>query len=109
MLLKLWQKLRGGDNLEALQLELDEIHSNILWHKLHSINSARVFFTDKALWSRLWRAWAVAFLQQMSGAGGIRYYLPTNFIAAGTSKQLSLQRQGLMALFKWRAPLPVSF
>ncbi len=22
--------------------------------------------TDKALWSRLWRAWAVAFLQQMS-------------------------------------------
>lgn len=88
-------KLRGTQDIEALQVELDEIHSNILWHKKYSVTSAKIFFTDKALWSRLWRAWAVSFLQQMSGAGGIRYYLPTNFIAAGTSKGLSLLASGI--------------
>ena len=31
----------------------------------------------------------------MSGAAGIRYYLPTNFIAAGTSKELSLLASGI--------------
>lgn len=88
-------KLRGSADLESLQAELDEIHSNILWHRANSITSAMVFIKDKALWSRLWRAWAVAFLQQMSGASGIRYYLPTNFIAAGTSEELSLLASGI--------------
>ncbi|KAK7222810.1 hypothetical protein V2G26_010813 [Clonostachys chloroleuca] len=88
-------KLRGASDVMEVQSELDEIHANILWHKEHSVTSARVFFKEKVLWARLWRAWALAFLQQMSGAAGIRYYLPTNFIAAGTSKDLSLLASGI--------------
>jgi hypothetical protein len=88
-------KLRGKDHPDDIQAELDEIHANIMWHKQYSVTSTKVFFTDKALWSRLWRAWAISFLQQMSGAGGIRYYLPTNFRAAGTSETLSLLASGL--------------
>jgi hypothetical protein len=81
--------------VREIQAELDEIQANILWHKIHSISSATVFWTNKALRSRLWRAWALQFLQQMSGATGIRYYLPENFLAAGTSKSLSLLASGL--------------
>lgn len=87
-------KLRGLTTAEV-QPELDEIHANILWHQENSITSARVFIQQKPLWSRLWRAWSLAFLQQMSGAAGIRYYLPTNFVAAGTSKELSLLASGI--------------
>lgn len=88
-------KLRGANSLEDVQSELDEIHANILWHREHSVTSSLVFFKEKVLWSRLWRAWTLAFLQQMSGAAGIRYYLPTNFIAAGTSEELSLLASGI--------------
>lgn len=88
-------KLRGANSLADVQTELDEIHANILWHKEHSINSAKVLFKNKALFARLWRAWTLAFLQQMSGAAGIRYYLPTNFIAAGTSEEISLLASGI--------------
>jgi MFS family permease len=88
-------KLRGASSASEVQNELDEIHANILWHKENSITSSRVLFKEKALWSRLWRAWTLAFLQQMSGASGIRYYLPTNFIAAGTSEELSLLASGI--------------
>lgn len=88
-------KFRGASNASEVQEELDEIHANILWHKENSITSSRVLFKEKVLWSRLWRAWTLAFLQQMSGAAGIRYYLPTNFIAAGTSEELSLLASGI--------------
>ncbi|KAF4954493.1 hypothetical protein FSARC_12106 [Fusarium sarcochroum] len=87
-------KLRGLSASE-IQPELDEIRANILWHQENSVTSARVFVQQKPLWSRLWRAWSLAFLQQMSGAAGIRYYLPTNFIAAGTSEELSLLASGI--------------
>ncbi|KAH8703021.1 general substrate transporter [Talaromyces proteolyticus] len=86
---------RGRDNLEQVQEELEEIRANILWHKENSVKSATMFFKQKPLWSRLWRAWMLGFLQQMSGASGIRYYLPSNFLAAGTSKSLSLLASGL--------------
>ncbi|KAH9984185.1 general substrate transporter [Xylariaceae sp. FL0662B] len=88
-------KLRGTQDPLAVQAELDEIHANILWHREHSITSAKVFIKERALWARMWRAWALSFLQQMSGAAGIRYYLPTNFIAAGTGKGLSLLASGI--------------
>ncbi|CAK7218120.1 hypothetical protein SBRCBS47491_003399 [Sporothrix bragantina] len=88
-------RLRGTNDVAHVQAELDEIHANILWHKENSITSAKVFWTDKTLRSRLWRAWSVSFLQQLSGASGIRYYLPTNFIAAGTSTSLSLLASGI--------------
>lgn len=65
--------LRGRDNVEEVQSELEEIRSSILWNRENSITNAKVFVTNKALWARLWRAWALQFLQQMSGAGGIRY------------------------------------
>lgn len=35
------------------------------------------------------------FLQQMSGAAGIRYYLPANFKAAGTSDEIALLASGI--------------
>ncbi|KAK7430644.1 hypothetical protein QQZ08_002686 [Neonectria magnoliae] len=65
-------KLRGVQ-IDEIQAELDEIHANILWHKKNSITSAK----------------------QMSGAAGIRYCLPTNFVAAGTSESLSLLASGI--------------
>jgi hypothetical protein len=64
---------RGRDNPEQVQAELEEILANILWHKENSMKSAKLFFKQKPLWSRLWRAWMLGFLQQMSGASGIRY------------------------------------
>jgi hypothetical protein len=64
--------LRGRDDPELVQAELEEIRANILWHKMNSVTSAKIFFQQKPLWSRLWRAWALQFLQQMSGASGIR-------------------------------------
>jgi hypothetical protein len=88
-------KLRGASSITEVQAELDEMHANILWHKENSVNSSLAFFKEKALWSRLWRAWALAFLQQMSGAAGIRYYLPTNFTAAGTSEEIALLASGI--------------
>jgi hypothetical protein len=63
---------RGSDDMELLQTDLDDIRANIMWHKQHSVKTAKVFFQEKALWSRLWRAWMLQFLQQMSGAAGIR-------------------------------------
>jgi len=66
--------LRGTANIADIQEELDEIHANILWHKEHSVTSFKVFFQQPALFSRMWRAWMLQFLQQMSGATGIRYY-----------------------------------
>lgn len=69
-------KLRGTSDISMIQLELDEIQANIEWHKINSVTTATVFWTDKALRARLWRAWLIQFLQQMSGASGIRYYLP---------------------------------
>jgi hypothetical protein len=64
--------LRGRDDPELVQAELEEIQANILWHKMNSVTSAKIFFQQKPLWSRLWRAWALQFLQQLSGAAGIR-------------------------------------
>ncbi|KAL3962781.1 hypothetical protein ACCO45_004304 [Purpureocillium lilacinum] len=91
--------LRGRDNVEEVQSELEEIRSSILWNRENSITNAKVFVTNKALWARLWRAWALQFLQQMSGAGGIRYYLPTNFRAAGASESISLLASGIDGTF----------
>jgi hypothetical protein len=88
-------KLRGTTRMEDLQAELDEIRANIEWHNQHSVKSVKILFVNKALRARLWRAWLLNFLQQMSGASGIRYYLPTNFLAAGTSKSFSLLASGL--------------
>lgn len=88
-------RLRGATQLSEVQQELDECHANILWHKENSVTSSLVFFKEKALWSRLWRAWTLVFLQQMSGAAGIRYYLPTNFTAAGTSESIALLASGI--------------
>ena len=88
-------KLRGTDSPASVETELDEFRANILWHKEHSVTSVRVFFSDRALFSRLWRGFMLQLLQQMSGAGGIRFYLPTNFKAAGTSESLSLLASGI--------------
>ncbi|KAH7112287.1 general substrate transporter [Dactylonectria estremocensis] len=87
--------LRGSDRPEFVQAELEEIRASILWHKENSISDAKVFIKDRALWARLWRAWALQFLQQLSGAGGIRYYLPSNFRGAGASESLSLLASGI--------------
>ena len=92
---KALSKFRGTTNLADIQAEIDDIQANIEWHKRYSVTNTKVFWTNKALRSRLWRAWALQFLQQMSGATGIRYYLPENFLNAGASKSLSLLASGL--------------
>ncbi|CAI6092355.1 unnamed protein product [Clonostachys chloroleuca] len=73
--------LRGSDRPEVVQAELEEIRA--------------ILIKDRALWARLWRAWALQFLQQLSGAGGIRYYLPSNFRGAGASESPSLLASGI--------------
>jgi hypothetical protein len=86
---------RPNSTTEELQTELNDIHANILWHKTNSVGSAKVLFTNKSFFARLWRAWVLNLLQQMSGAAGIRYYLPANFRAAGTSEDIALLASGI--------------
>jgi len=79
----------------AITQEILDIEQVVQWYRVHSVTSVKLFITNKALRNRLLRAFSLQFWQQMSGAGGIRYYLPTNFVTAGASKSLSLLATGI--------------
>ena len=57
-------------------------------------------FTDRDLFARLWRAALLQFMAQMCGATAIKYYLPTNFLALGLGKELSLLASGIESSLK---------
>jgi MFS family permease len=59
-----------------------------------------VLFTDRDLFARLWRAALLQFMAQMCGATAIKYYLPTNFLALGLGKELSLLASGIESSLK---------
>lgn len=95
------QWLRGQENnSQAIELELNEIKENIELHNAISNHSWRVLFTDRDLFARLWRVALLQFMAQMCGATAMKYYLPTNFIALGLGKQLSLMASGIESSLK---------
>lgn len=95
------QYLRGYDNNpQAIEVELNEIKDNIELHNATSNHSWRVLFTDRDLFARLWRVALLQFMAQMCGATAMKYYLPTNFIALGLGKQLSLLASGIESSLK---------
>jgi hypothetical protein len=95
------QWLRGqDDNSQAVEIELNEIKENIELHNTISRHTWRVLFTDRDLFARLWRVALLQFMAQMCGATAMKYYLPTNFIALGLGKQLSLLASGIESSLK---------
>jgi len=93
--------IRGVEK-EPLRIdpELSTIKENIDYHLQNDVDSWTVLFTDRALFSRLWRATFLAFIAQMSGATAIKYYLPTNFKALGLSSELALMIGGIESTLK---------
>jgi hypothetical protein len=95
------QYLRGyDDNPQAIEEELTVIKENIEMHNAMSNRSWRVLFTDRDVFARLWRVALLQFMAQMCGATAMKYYLPTNFLALGLGKQLSLLASGIESSLK---------
>ena len=94
------QYIRGSDSVDEVQSELDEIQENIGYHQANSISSWRVLFTDSNLFARMWRVALLQFMAQMCGSTAMKYYLPTNFIALGLGKEMSLLASGIESSLK---------
>src|SRR5271168_960070 len=95
------QFLRGCERRpDAIQPELQIIRDHIEMHKANSLTSWRLLFTDRDLFARLWRVALLQFMAQMCGATAMKYYLPTNFLALGLGKQLSLLASGIESSLK---------
>ena len=62
--------------------------------------SWKVLFTNKDLFARMWRVALLQFMAQMCGSTAMKYYLPTNFIALGLGKELSLLASGIESSLK---------
>jgi MFS family permease len=93
--------LRGAEGDPAsVEPELTVIKENIEYHKLMSPKSWKVLFTDRDLFARLRRAALLQFMAQMCGATAMKYYLPSNFLALGLGKQLSLLASGIESTLK---------
>ncbi|MCJ1479541.1 hypothetical protein MMC13_008227 [Lambiella insularis] len=94
------QCVRGSGRVEEVQSEFDEIKENMEYHQANSISSWRLLFTDSDLFARLWRVALLQFMAQMCGSTAMKYYLPTNFIALGLGKQMSLLASGIESSLK---------
>ncbi|KAI9683923.1 MAG: hypothetical protein M1829_004258 [Trizodia sp. TS-e1964] len=99
---KSMQWIRGVDdtnNADVLE-ELDDIREAMEIHRSSGMLSWRVLFTNKDLFARMWRVALLHFMAQMCGATAMKYYLPTNFIALGLGKQMSLLAGGIESTLK---------
>jgi MFS family permease len=95
------QYLRGHDaDPAAVAAELASIQQNVELHHNIEKSTWTVLFTDRDLFARLWRAALLQFMAQMCGATAIKYYLPTNFLALGLGKELSLLASGIESSLK---------
>lgn len=95
------QYLPGQDgNAEAVEDELYQIQQDIELHHSAQKSPWTVLFTDRDLFARLWRAALLQFMAQMCGSTAIKYYLPTNFLALGLGKELSLLASGIESSLK---------
>jgi len=94
------QFIRGSDSVDEVQQEFDEIKENTEYHRVNSISSWRVLFIDSDLFARLWRVALLQFMAQMCGSTAMKYYLPTNFIALGLGKEMSLLASGIESSLK---------
>ena len=57
-------------------------------------------FTKRPLFERLWRAALLHFMAQICGATSMKYYLPTNLLALGLGRRLSLLAGGIESTLK---------
>ena len=94
------QIIRGSDTVDKVQQEFDEIKENTEYHKVNSTCSWRALFTESDLFARLWRVALLQFMAQMCGSTAMKYYLPTNFIALGLGKEMSLLASGIESSLK---------
>jgi hypothetical protein len=92
--------LREGafSNVE-IEAEFDNIKQSVEVEKLSS-SSWTALFTQRHLFSRLWRAALLQFMAQMCGATAMKYYLPTLFTKLGLGHQLSLLVGGIESTLK---------
>ena len=92
--------IRGSHCVDEVQQEFDDIKENTGYHKVNSTCSWRALFTDSDLFARLWRVALLQFMAQMCGSTAMKYYLPTNFIALGLGKEMSLLASGIESSLK---------
>jgi MFS family permease len=89
----------GAFSREEIEAELNDIKQNVEAEKLTS-SSWTALFTQRDLFSRLWRAALLQFMAQMCGATAMKYYLPTLFAKLGLGHQLSLLVGGIESTLK---------
>lgn len=93
--------LRAAENNpEVIEEEFTEIRESIEMNKSVKEAAWHELFTDRFLFSRLWKGALLQFMAQMCGATAIKYYLPTVFLALGLSKDMSLMASGIESTLK---------
>ena len=92
--------LRASSSMEDVQSELEDIRENIGQHQASALSSWKVLFTNSDLFARMWRVALLQFMAQMCGSTAMKYYLPTNFLALGLGKDLSLLASGIESSLK---------
>lgn len=95
------QWIRGAkDDDEGVLEEIDQIQEAMEIHHANGEPSWKQLFTNKDLFARMWRVALLQFMSQMCGSTAMKYYLPTNFIALGLSKQFALLAGGIESSLK---------
>jgi len=89
----------GSFTDDQIEHEFDEIKSSVVAYRASGL-TWKALFTEKSLFSRLWRAALLQFMAQMCGATAMKYYLPTLFGVLGLGKRLSLLAGGIESTLK---------
>ena len=92
--------LRVSSSMVEVHSELDDIKENMELHQDSALSSWKVLFTNSDLFARMWRVALLQFMAQMCGSTAMKYYLPTNFLALGLGKELSLLASGIESSLK---------
>ena len=92
--------LRVSSSMEDVQSELEDIKESMELHHASALSSWKVLFTNSDLFARMWRVALLQFMAQMCGSTAMKYYLPTNFLALGLGKDLSLLASGIESSLK---------
>ncbi|GAP93301.2 putative general substrate transporter [Rosellinia necatrix] len=89
----------GSFTNEQIHLELARIRDDVDAHR-GSGASWLSLFTNRDLFSRLWRASLLQFMAQMCGAAAMKYYLPTLLQKLGLSTRIALLAGGIESTLK---------
>ncbi|KAF2732873.1 general substrate transporter [Polyplosphaeria fusca] len=85
---------------ELVADELKEIERSAEQRKLATGQSWTVLFTDRPLFSRMWRAALLQFMAQMCGNSSMKYYLPSIFMSLGIERKTTLMVAGVESTIK---------